>query len=722
MSSSQIDAELNGLAAQASHLEGGELAVRRAVEFVRTHAAGGDGQLRSAMGAAALLTELRLDAVALQAALVHGACEDDVPIDTISAELGDDVAHLVEGVTRLRRVHWDHLEHEATENLRKMFLAMASDIRVVLIALAARVQRMRRLDDLPEIERRRVAHESLEVYAPLANRLGIWHMKWELEDLALRELQPEVYREIKALLAEKRTARTQAIDQVIAEITARLGELGIAARVTGRPKHIYSIYKKMQRKQLGYEQIYDVSAVRVIVEEIEGCYAVLGVVHGLWTPITGEFDDYIARPKGNDYRSLHTAVVGPDGKPLEIQIRTREMHEFNEYGVAAHWRYKEAGSRSDRRFDAKINWLRQLMVWQRELTGPIDPGDAAGDAQELAQALRSELFADQVYVFTPAGQVIDLVQGATPIDFAYRIHTDVGHRCRGAKVNGQIVTLDHALATGDRVEIITSKAGKPSRDWLNPQLGYVKTASARQKIRQYFRATERDQAIAAGREIVERELDRLGFSSRGVDTVAALYPKYDDADDFLAAVGFGDVVAHSIVSRLLEVGRTEPEPPPSKQVAAVQNAARVSIGGVDDVMSHPARCCNPVPGDDVVGFVTRGRGLAIHRVDCANANTRVEPERWMPLSWGAQFGQSYPVALRIIADDRAGLLRDITDVVAQEGVNITTTSAVRNAKQESSTISLVLEIRSSEQVVRIMGRLERMASVRSVRRIAASAV
>jgi len=708
-STEQLAAELRGVVEPYA-----AAAVPRIERATALAAKAGPGALARGLAVARQLAELRLDEPALLAAVVRPGCESGVVEHTEVGEvLGSDVARLVEGTARLEHVRWDHLEQEATENLRKMFLAIASDIRVVLIALAERVELMRWVDDRPENDRRRLAHETMEVYAPLANRLGIWQMKWELEDLAFRQLQPETYREIKGLLAEKRTARTSAIAEVIELLKQKLGEAGIHAKVSGRPKHIFSIYKKMARKKLGYEQIYDVSAVRVIVDRIEDCYAALGLVHGNWTPIAGEFDDYIAKPKGNDYRSLHTAVVGPDGKPLEVQIRTVEMHEFNEYGVAAHWRYKEAGTRSDRRFDAKINWLRQLMKWQREVT------ESTGEMGELADSMKTDLFQDQVYVFTPTGEVVDLQQGATPVDFAYRIHTEVGNRCRGAKVNGVIVPLDHTLATGDRIEIITAKQGKPSRDWLNPHLGYVRTASARTKIKQYFRQQDRDLSIAQGRELVDRELRRLGIE-RTLEDVAALYPKHRDVDDFLAAVGFGDIVAQSITSRLLELERAEAEPAVPTAPAPVEppsKAARVSIEGVDDVMSHPARCCNPVPGDTVVGYITRGRGLAIHRTDCSNVRMDLEPDRWMPLEWGARFGQTYPVSLRILADDRAGLLRDIADVVAAEGINLAQTNAVKHPKDQSSTITVTLEIRSSEQVVRILHKIERIKGTRSVRRV-----
>jgi GTP pyrophosphokinase len=703
----------------AGAIAGGAEAVQAAIATIRRELPDAEAVLGRGSPVALSLAQLRLDHHVIVAALVRPAAEGGLPIDRIRELFGHEVAALCEGAARLEHVRWDRLEQEATENLRKMFLAIASDIRVVLLALAERVHVMRGLDALPDTERLGLARETMEVYAPLANRLGIWQMKWELEDLAFRALSPDTYREIKALLADKRTARTQAIDEVIAQLRTKLGEAGIAGRVSGRPKHIYSIYKKMQRKQLGYEQIYDVSAVRVIVDRVEDCYAVLGMVHGAWTPIAGEFDDYIAKPKGNDYRSLHTAVVGPDGKSLEVQIRTQEMHDFNEYGVAAHWRYKEAGSRADKRFDAKINLLRQLMTWQDEVTAAADD---AGERADVVSGMRHELFADQVYVFTPTGEVIDLPLGATPVDFAYRIHTNVGHRCRGAKVNGQIVTLDHALATGDRVEILTAKHPKPSRDWINPQLGYVHTQGARQKIRQWFRQQQRETAIAQGREVVERELKRMGLEHRGVEAVAAYYTKYPELPDFLAAVGFGDISQASIASRLvewIELERAARAPAPTSGPVMTEGkpASRVSIAGVDDVMSHPARCCSPVPGDEVVGFITRGRGLAIHRVDCPNARTDVEPERWMPLSWGARHGQTYPVALQIVANDRAGLLRDIADVVAQEGVNISNTSAVKQPKEDSSAITVLLEIRAAEQVERIIHRVERMPGTRSVRRV-----
>lgn len=664
--------------------------------------------LESGLEVAEIATDLRLDRPAIAAALVHDlVARHELDVHALASEVGSAVATLAEGVLRLEEVHWDRLEEEAAESLRKMFLALASDVRGVLIALAARVHTMRHVDDLPDDERLRLSSETMEVFAPLANRLGIWQLKWELEDLAFRQLEPETYRQIKRLLAEKRAQRTKAIDGVIALLERELAAVGIDASVKGRPKHIYSIYKKMQRKGVDFAQIYDMSAVRIIVAEVADCYAALGLVHGLWTPIAGEFDDYIAKPKGNFYRSLHTAVVGPDDKPLEVQIRTLEMHEYNEFGVAAHWRYKEA-KKADRRFDEKINWLRQLMQWQKEVTDPRD----------LAESLKTDIFQDQVYVFTPTGDVIDLPRGSTPVDFAYRIHTEVGHRCRGAKVRGQIVPLDYQLKTGDRVEIITAKTGGPSRDWLAPSM--VQTSGAKQKIRQFFRQQERDQAILQGREVIEREFKRLGIEGRKPEEVMELYPKFSDPSEFLAALGFGDISSQSVAARLLELERPVPDALPvakAPSTPAKRTAAAVSLAGVDDVMSQPARCCNPVPGDDVVGFITRGRGVMIHRVDCPNVRNPTEPERWMPLSWGKKHGHTYPVRIRIVGHDRPGLLRDIADLMVTENINMVDTSARSDEKEQTATIDATLRISSSEQLLRVLHRLERMPAVLHARRV-----
>ncbi len=648
-----------------------------------------------------VLLGLRLDAAALAAALLCAAPKEQVP-DDVSPE----ILALVEGVERLSTIAWSHLEDEAAESLRKMFLSMASDLRVVLLALAGRVYELRHLKGAPPDVQHTVASEAMEVYAPLANRLGIWQLKWELEDLAFKWLEPDTYQEIKSLLASKRKERTEGIATVIRSLKHKLAEAGIEAKVSGRPKHIYSIYKKMHRKRVGFEEIYDVSAVRVVVSEVAECYAVLGMVHAEWMPINGEFDDYIAKPKENFYRSLHTAVFGPDERPLEVQIRTKEMHEYNEFGVAAHWRYKEA-KKADRRFDDKINWVRQLMEWQKGVTDPHD----------VAHSLKTDIFADQIYVFTPAGQVIDLPIGATPIDFAYRVHTQVGHRCRGAKVRGHIVPLDYVLQTGDKVEIITAKSGGPSRDWLNPHEGLVHTASARQKIRQHFRAGQRDESIAQGRDIVERELSRLGVEGRKVDDVAALYDLA--TDDFLAKLGFGDINARSVGQRLLEL---EPKPEELKLPTSAPSKEAVStsinVAGVDDVLSRPANCCKPVPGDQVIGFISRGRGIVIHRSDCPNVRGSGEPDRWMELSWdvnAANRSSRFPVRVELVAQDRKGLLRDVAEGVASEGVNLTDTS-VHSDDVGQARFALTLQVRNNGQLLRVMGKLERLPGVQWVRR------
>lgn len=662
------------------------------------------------IAAAELLENLRLDPRAIAAALVHELHRRGrLDLELAKERLGEDIVALSGAVLRLDSIRWDRLEEEAAENLRKMFLAMASDLRVVLIALCARVHVMRTLDLLDPALQQRLANETMEVYAPLANRLGIWQLKWELEDLAFRSLDPGMYREIKRLLAEKRAARTGAVDDVIGTIERALADAGIEGKVAGRPKHIYSIYRKMKRKRIGFDQVYDVSAMRIIVERIDQCYAVLGLVHGLWTPIDGEFDDYIAKPKENYYRSLHTAVIGPSGRPLEIQIRTQEMHDYNEYGVAAHWRYKEA-KRADRRFDEKINWVRQLMEWQKDVTDPHD----------LAQSLKTDIFTDQVFVFTPTGDVVDLPQGSTPIDFAYRIHTEVGHHCRGAKVNDAIVPLDYELRTGDRIEILTTKTGGPSRDWLNPHLRQVKTAGARQKIRQHFRLQERGQSIAQGKDTLERELKRLGIDARRLEEIVPLYPRYDSLEEIHAAIGFGELSGHAVASKLLEIqGAPQTTVIPTLGESAFPSpaATSVSVSGVDDVLSQPARCCRPVPGDHVVGFITRGRGVVIHRTDCPNYINHEEPDRWMDLSWGEGGTQSYPVRIQVVAYDRPSLLRDMVELVALEGVNLTGTSARHSDKGEKAIVDLTLQIRNHGQILRILNRIERLSDVLSARRL-----
>ncbi|MCA9719619.1 MAG: bifunctional (p)ppGpp synthetase/guanosine-3',5'-bis(diphosphate) 3'-pyrophosphohydrolase, partial [Myxococcales bacterium] len=631
-------------------------------------------------------------------------------LEEIGARYGEDVRELVDGVRRLGRMRWDKLDASQAESMRKMFLAMAADVRVVIVALALRVRDMRALGERSTEERRRQARETLEIFAPLANRLGIFLLKWELEDLSLRELEPEIYRDLGKQLAQKRIERTAFIDEVIGVLRARLAEAGITGvSISGRPKHIYSIYKKMQRKQVGFDEIYDVSAVRVIVDRVEQCYAALGVVHSLWTPIPGEFDDYIARPKGNGYQSLHTAVAGPGGRGVEVQIRTHEMHYLGEYGVAAHWRYKE-GNKSSRLADEKFNFLRQLMDWQKDVSDP----------RELVDSLKTDIFQDQVYVFTPQGDVVDLPRGATPVDFAYRIHTSVGHRCRGALVNGQIVPLDHKLKTADRVEILTHKRAQPRRDWLNPQLGYVHSPSARQKIRHWFRQQGRDDAITQGRELLDRELKRAGVERPRYEEIAAQLG-HERVDDLLAAVGFGNMTSQTVATKYLDAEAAKrpappPEPPPPPRAPERPRKTKgVSVGGVDDILSRPARCCTPVPGDKVVGYITRGKGIILHRQDCPNIISHPEPERLVDVEWGREGRETYPVTFLIEALDRPGAMRDITTVAADMSVNM---SSLRftDRKDGTAVIELVLEVRSNDQVVRLLNKFERVPAVVRARR------
>lgn len=668
-----------------------------------------------AIDTAGVLADLRLDPSAVAAALVARLVVDHaMDVAEVAAELGEDVGTLLDGVQRLAKIRWDMIEEEAAESLRKMFLAMAQDIRVVMVVLAMRVQRMRSLRDgvFDEDECVRYAEETLDVFAPLANRLGIWQLKWELEDWSLRALEPETFQEITRLLDERREERQAFIDEVVRTLKGKLTTEGIDATVKGRPKHIYSIYKKMQRKQLSFEQLYDVSAVRVITQRMQDCYAVLGLVHSTWVPVPAEFDDYIAKPKDNGYQSLHTAVIGPRGRPVEVQIRTQEMHQFAEFGVAAHWVYKEGGRKSGKGLaQDKFMLLRQLMDWERDVADP----------HQFVESLKTDIFEDQVYVFTPGGDVVDLPVGSTPLDFAYRIHTMVGHRCRGARVNDQIVPLDYQLKTGERVEILTHKKPQPSRDWMNPSFSYLKTSSARTKIRGWFRKQGRGEAIQAGQQLVDKELGRLDLEHATVEEIAELL-KYPSVDDLYAAVGYGDRSSQSIASAALHVEKdkappSEPDLPPSVPVERKKKAASgLRLDGVDDVLGKTARCCNPVPGDAVVGFVTRGRGIVIHRRDCNNIASTPEPERLVEIHWGPEEGEIHSVGIEIRANDRSGLMGEISKMVSTLGVNITSARAEHN-KNGAAWVKLSLDCRSADQVAQVMARIDRHPDVLEVRRV-----
>jgi guanosine-3',5'-bis(diphosphate) 3'-pyrophosphohydrolase len=673
----------------------------------------GEPYLYHCLEVANMLAELRLDPPTIAAGLLHDVVEDSlVSVEDLRRDFGEQIAQLVDGVTKLGEIELSKMgrltfDEKESESLRKMFFAMFSDVRVVLIKLADRLHNMRTLGPLPEDRRERIARETLEIFAPLANRLGIWQWKWELEDLGFRYLNPRRYREIAQLIAERRQAREQDIKHYIDILSQRLAEDGIPNdQISGRPKHIYSIYRKMEDRGLPFEQIYDIQGIRVQVDTLAQCYTVLGIVHGLWRPIPGEFDDYIATPKDNLYRSLHTAVVADDGKTLEVQIRTHEMHETAEYGIAAHWRYKEGRRQRDIEFEQKINWLRQLMEWRQDIT----------DATEFVASLKTDVFQDRVYTFTPKGDVIDLPTGSTPIDFAYHIHTEIGHRCRGGKVNGKLVSLDYQLKNGDQVSILTAKRGGPSRDWLNPALGYVKTSRARSKVRQWFRRQDRDKNIAQGRELLERELKRLDVEGMAHDKVARLF-QFERLDDFLAAVGCGDVNNQQIATRIIEAERQEKATEEEVQVPTVTPPAVVGEGitvrGTGGLLTHLARCCSPVPGDAIVGYVTRGHGVTVHRRDCPNILRIPEAERLIEVDWGTD-KKTYPVMIHILAYDRGGLMRDIAALVAADDINMTSLNVTTT--KNIATFYATLEIADIAQLSSILAKIERLPNVVEARR------
>jgi GTP pyrophosphokinase len=553
-----------------------------------------------------------------------------------------------------------------------------------------------------EEKRRRIAQETLDLFAPLANRLGIWQIKWELEDLSFRYLDPEKYKWIAEQLQERRADRERELQKIIQHLSAVLEEAGIQAEVSGRPKHIYSIYQKMQRKGIPFDMVYDVRGVRIFVDDIPTCYSVLGVIHSHWRPVPNEFDDYIAAPKDNFYQSIHTSVRYDDGKTLEVQIRTREMHQHAEYGIAAHWRYKE-GAPHDEDYERRINWLRQLMEWRMDVE----------DADEFVDGMRSDVFRDRVYAFTPRGDIIDLPAGSTPIDFAFHIHTDVGYRCRGAKVNGKLVSLDYELKTGDQVEILTANRGGPSRDWLNPDLGLVKTARARSKIRRWFKQLDREQNLNQGKALLERELRRLGVTEVDFDELAGKFG-FDNPDTLFVALGCGDIQIGRVVNHLTlreEFERKRREP--SRKQELVGRDA-VSVRGLKGLLTNFARCCNPAPGDEIIGYITRGRGATIHRKDCPNILNVREKERLAEVSWGDQ-KTTFPVSVRVTAYDREGLMRDVSTVIAEEGISMPHVSV--DVQGNLASFDLVLDVHDVAQLSRVLAKLESLTNVMDARRV-----
>ncbi|MFN2231001.1 MAG: RelA/SpoT family protein [Anaerolineae bacterium] len=662
------------------------------------------------------LVQLGLDAPTIAAGLLHDAIEDSAAtIDELRAQFGEEVARLVDGMTKLSDLDEtigqpsDERSDTSSENLRKMLLAMVDDPRVILVRLADRLHDMRTLKALDDPQRKqRIARETLDIFAPLAGRLGMYQLKWELEDLGFRYVNPSAYMDIARHLNERRADREQQVKSFIRRIEEALTEEGITDfSVAGRPKHIYSIYRKMERKGVPFEQIYDVRAVRIIVQTIPECYHALGIVHNLWRPVPGGFDDYIASPKDNSYQSLHTDVVADDGKTLEIQIRTQQMHELAEFGIAAHWKYKERRQQADEVFEQKIKWL------QSALSTPRDE-----DAQAFIDVMKNDVFRDQVYVFTPKGEAIELPVGATPIDFAYAIHTEVGHRCRGAKVNGKLVSLNHQLENGDQIEILTTKRGGPSRDWLNPDLGYLRTARARQKVRQWFRRQAREQNIERGRELVEKELRRLSLEHLKLEDVARLFRKDENYDEFFSKVGAGDIQPSTIAAKLADTVVEEEDLalPPAYAPEGPTIDTSIRVMNVGNLLTNLARCCNPVPGDPIVGYVTRGRGVTIHRRDCPNILRTEEHERLIEVDWGT-VKKTYPVRVRIRAYDRTRLLRDIGEVLGNEEVGMRRADITTHKEKNLATFTVVMEVEDMSQLSRVLSRIEMLPNVLEARRV-----
>jgi len=706
--------------------------------------ASGELYISHCLAVSSILAELCVPPAVIAAGLMHDVVEDtEVTLEDIHRDFGEEIARLVDGVTKLTQLprvsrgdqHSNEHDQEekvreiaerrglpdpesevdqltrsrrydaVSETLRKTFLAMGEDIRVVLIKLADRLHNMRTLVHLSESKRKRIAQQTMDIFAPLANRLGIWQIKWELEDLAFRHLFPDTYKEIAENLDTRRADREREMKIVITRLQSDLAQEGIKAEISGRPKHIYSIYKKMHRKGVPFEMVFDVRGVRILVNNIPTCYSSLGVIHTQWRPIPDEFDDYIAAPKDNFYQSIHTAVIFDDGKTLEVQIRTSEMDQNAEYGIASHWRYKEGVAR-DENYERRIMWLRSLMEWRQDVI----------DAGEFVDGLKSDVFEDRVYVFTPRGDIIDLPSGSTPIDFAYHVHTDVGHRCRGGKVNGKLVSLDYQLKTGEKVEILTAKRGGPSLDWLNPNLSLVKTQRARSKIRRWFKVQEKEKNINQGKILLEKELRRLGLSQINIEKLAKELD-FRSIDVLYEAIGNGDISTRRIVNHLtiteeesdtfeLITRPTADEPKSSTD--------SVTILGLRGLLTNFARCCNPAPGDDIVGYITRGRGATIHRQDCPNIMRIKDRERMVQVSWG-EAKNTYPVPVRMKAYDRNGLMKDVSTLIAEEGINMGKVNVEVN--NNLAVFDMILEVRDLAQLSKVLDRLENLANVLEAQRV-----
>ena len=696
--------------------------------------ASGEPYITHCVAVANILVELKVPSIVISAALLHDTVEDtSITLDDITEKFGNEIASLVDGVTKLSKIpHVSRADklpenntndkgeikqisgsithsksrHQdlKTETLRKTLMAIGDDVRVVLIKIADRLHNMRTLSYMSEKKRKRIAQETLDIFAPLASRLGIWQMKWELEDLGFRYTKQEEYKEIAQKLSDRRSNRESEVDKIIKDLKPILEEGGIKAQISGRPKHIYSIYTKMIRKEKPFEMVRDLRGVRLLVPDIPSCYAALGIIHNHWRPIPNEFDDYIAAPKDNFYKSLHTAVIYSDGKPLEVQIRTPKMHQDAEYGIAAHWLYKEIGSKDDH-YQQRINWLRRLMDWRQDVQ----------DAQEFVDVVKIDVFEDRVYAFTPRGDIIDLSLGSTPIDFAYMVHTEVGDRCRGAKVNGKLVSLDYQLKTGDQVEILTAKRGGPSRDWLNPHLKLVNSQRARAKIRQWFKKQAREHNLSQGKTLLEKEFHKLGIIDIDVTDLGIAFG-FKSSEDMFVSLGCGDLSIRRIINHLQEFEEREDDPlfPIQAPILDRKDSDTVKVLGLKGILTNYAKCCNPVPGDDIVGYITRGRGATIHRKDCPNILRMKDKERIVKVSWG-EAKRTFPVMIQIKAYDRQGLLGDISTIMSNEGINMRDINI--SFSNNLATINIMLDVGDINQLSKVLTITESLPNVMEAFRV-----
>lgn len=679
-----------------------------------------------------ILSMLSMDNETLSAALLFPLANAGVVSEhVLEQQFGKAIVSLVHGVRdmdairQLKATHNDSMASEQVDNVRRMLLAMVEDFRCVVIKLAERIAHLREVKDAPEDERVLAAKECTNIYAPLANRLGIGQLKWELEDFCFRYLHPDEYKRIAKLLHERRIDREDYIDTFVHSLRTEMVKEGVKAEVYGRPKHIYSIWRKMQKKSLAFDELFDVRAIRIVAERLQDCYGALGIVHTLYRHLPNEFDDYVANPKPNGYQSIHTVVLGPQGKTVEIQIRTRQMHEDAELGVAAHWKYKEGGvggsARGASGHEERIAWLRKLITWQEEMA----------DSGEMLDEVRSQVFDDRVYVFTPKGDVVDLPAGSTPLDFAYHIHSDIGHRCIGAKIGGRIVPFTYHLQMGDQIDIITQRQPNPSRDWLNPNLGYVTTSRGRSKIHAWFRKQDRDKNIIAGRQILDNELDHLDISLKDAEKVLLPRYNYNSLDELLAAIGGGDVrlnqMSNFLQSKLHKPSAEEEDREALRQltqktsnsVPRSKESGRVVVEGVGNLMHHIARCCQPIPGDDITGFITQGRGISIHRADCDQLADLIShaPERIVDAVWGETYSSGYSLVVRVTANDRSGLLRDITTILANEKVNVLGVSSHSDTKRQLATIDMDIEIYNQQVLSRVLARLNQVPDIIDAKRL-----